>query len=321
MSVSSGVAPSEIPPELYHNLLIQECNHRALCILFGGEVAPKLPSPESFFSKMEVTERSFDSLEETIRSQLSFSNTFNLATARLYCQCLHFLVGDAQDERRRNGVLRAYSTARELITLTMSHHSAPEALGCAPAATPRIIFMAAVIIFRVVFSSYSTALPAGLDRGTDHVLFSAASLAIHHCSVQRGEKDLPARMTDILKILWQGGLRDIALQSGEPTLSSARSRFGASVLFDTMSILRSYKEGRRFRSQQQGSPQLNAAPSPNDREHQLGPSQTYATSGTLDTIQPAAIDPLSNWEGESIWNFLNDFDPGLPGAWDQYGMI
>lgn len=317
VSTSSRVASPEISLELYHNFLIQEYNQRAICTLFDGEVSPDLPSPEALFPRMEVVEKSFDSLEESVGPQLSFNNALRLSAARLYSQCLHFSVDAAQSESKRKGVLRAYSTAAALITLTISHHSAPEALAYAPAAAPRMIFTAAFVIFRVVFSSYSTALPTGLDRGTAQVLFSAASLAVHRCSVQREEKDLPARMADALKILWQGGSKDTIMQSQEPTLS-VKSRFGANALFSSIGMVRNYKadHDHSHSSQSQESPAI-IPPSPHENVNRPEPLQAYVASDTFNTIQTA---PISDLEGTSVWNFIDDFSLDFPDDWGQYGM-
>ena len=193
---------ADLPLELRQNLAIHECSYRAIRTMFDDRSPSVLPPAETFYARMDTLESSFDLLQLSLGESLSFNVSLHLAALRLYFRCLHFVVeAAAETDQRREGILRAYASAASFITLTISHESAHEELLYAPSAASRMIFAAALVIFRVVHSSYATALPTGLDRNMGQVLYNSASFAIHRCSVQYGEKDLPRRTVDLMKLL------------------------------------------------------------------------------------------------------------------------
>ncbi|GAD97482.1 conserved hypothetical protein [Paecilomyces variotii No. 5] len=241
---------SEIPPELYHNSLIQECSYRATYTLSeNSESTSGIPPPGSFYLMMDMLEESFDLLQQNLGDTISFFNNLRLTAARLIFQCNYFLE-ETQTERRMKGILRAYSTAVLLITTTISHEVACEELPYAPLSSLRMIFLAALVIFRVLHSKYAASPYAELDKSAGHVLYRAASLALRQLSVQCDEKDIPTRASDVLNELWRWGESDIDLQRCEPTFR-VRSRMGGSLLFDCLFIWRKYKR----KSHQQSAPQ------------------------------------------------------------------
>jgi hypothetical protein len=99
---------SEIPAELYHNSLIQECSYRAIRTLSeNSESASGIPPPGSFYLMMDMLEESFDLLQQNLGNTISFFNILRLTAARLILQCNYFLE-ETQTERRMKGILRAY---------------------------------------------------------------------------------------------------------------------------------------------------------------------------------------------------------------------
>ena len=113
----------------------------------------------------------------------------------MYFLCTFFLQ-DTLDEHRKIGMLQAYLTAMLLISTILSHDSAYEDLQYAPTTKARIIFVAGLVIFRVLYSSYRLTSHDKLDWDTGHMMYRTASFVLHLLSVQRKGKDFPTRAAD-----------------------------------------------------------------------------------------------------------------------------
>lgn len=305
-----------IPPELHHNLLVQECSYRAVCALSkDGEYISGSQPEMAFYVEMEALEESFDLLQQNLSVSLSFFNTLRLSAARLYFQCTYFL-RETENEQRKKGILRAYSTAVSLITITISHETAYEELPYAPATTARIIFVAALVIFRVLHSSYALAGPHELDRDAGHVLYRAAGFAIRQLSVQGDEKDFPIRAADMLNELWRVGENDSDLRGQVPNLR-ARSRMGSSLVFDCLLIWRAYQNQPHERSVPHGlEPQAGSAVD----LPRTPPIQRSILPGVMQAFDPSMSDSFGDWDQSPHWDLPQDTGQYSIENWGLYDL-
>ncbi|KAL3472580.1 hypothetical protein BJX99DRAFT_262141 [Aspergillus californicus] len=313
-----------IPTVLQHNLMIQECSYQTITSLIG-----EIQSSNTFYTRLNSLERNFDDLQDSICKDLSFTNSIRLVSARLYLQCMFFLQPEAtssaadqlqQQHQRRNGVLRAYRTAISLINTAISHEDSLGELPYMPAEIPRMIFAAALVVFRVANSSFATPmLPlSSLDLGpsseSGRTSYSMACFAIHRCSMQRGDnKDLAARMVDVLRAIWRGAEADTHLQSQEPVVK-VTSRMGAGIVFDCLKIWRSkYKRNSLHRQSgldhRSNIDQDLAGPAPSSQ----GVLPNYVLPHSPSLTQP------SGWEGLD-WN-LHDLSGQDPEDWTLYELL
>jgi hypothetical protein len=245
-----------IPLELQQNLLIQKCSYRAHEIILGVQGSESIFAPEdTFYEKMQRIEESFQLLDWRLNKELSYLNSLRLLGAMLHYQCLYFLQEARQrEEQKKSGILRAYKTASSIISRTIGHGSAYDELIYAPIGILRIVCTAALVIFRVLHSTYTltdsihSTTPQQLDRNAGQILYHSACFIIQSCSVHHDDQDFLTRMTGMLEALWRYGETDVELRNQEPT-SRVKSRMGASIVFDCLRIWREYKSGSNVASQ------------------------------------------------------------------------
>lgn len=263
---------------------------------------------------MDMLEGNFDLLQQALGSTLSFFNTLRLTTARLYLQCNYFLEETLSDQRRE-GILRAYSTAVSLITKSISHSTACEELPYAPSSTSRMILVAALVIFRVLHSSYAVPATPELDRNAGHVLYRAACLALRQLSVQNDEKDFPTRGSEFLNELWQWAEADAELRNHEPTFH-IRSRMGSSLVYDCVSMWRKYK--RTF-DQQSRSSTLQTPSTANTNQHQ--PLQESGAAAGMENFFLSDFDCSGDWDQLMTLDSSEDANQNFWQDWGIYGAI
>lgn len=111
-----------------------------------------------------------------------------LSVGSMYAQCIYFLDGIPSD-LRKVGILKAYSTASTLILTVISDDKSHELLSHSPLPTWRILYCAALVIFRVLNSTWGS----HLDRSNGRVLYNASAFLMRQLSVQHNEKDIPIR--------------------------------------------------------------------------------------------------------------------------------
>ncbi|KAF3389107.1 Regulatory protein LEU3 [Penicillium rolfsii] len=238
------------PLELQQNRLIQNCSYRAHKNILGMQGSESIMGPEdTFYEKVQRIEENFRLLDWRLNKELSYLNSLRLMGAMLHYQCLYFLQeGTQYEEQKKSGILRAYKTASSIISRTIDHDSAYDKLIYAPVGILRIIYTAALVIFRVLHSTYTlpdaihAAPPQQLDSNAGKILYHSACFILQSCSVHHNDQDFPTRMTGMLEALWRFGETDVELRNREPT-SRIKSRMGASIVFDCLRIWREYKSG------------------------------------------------------------------------------
>ncbi|KAL2866068.1 Zn(II)2Cys6 transcription factor [Aspergillus lucknowensis] len=236
-----------MPLALRHFYTIQKGSHRIVGSLSQLELS------EGLYPNLERLEEEAVHLENDFMTEMTLMNSLHLVYAKLYVQCMFFLVppsepeelGEKQRQQRSAGVLRAYATAVSLITLAVSHEDAFDELQFVPSQVAYILLMSALVVFRVLHSSFAALVPPppsiGIpdptkDRG--RALCGMACFTMQRCSIQRGEdRDLASRMIDMLRKIWRAAGRDPHLCSKEPVVR-VHSRMGAGIIFDCIDLWR-----------------------------------------------------------------------------------
>ncbi|KAL4800763.1 hypothetical protein BDV19DRAFT_352106 [Aspergillus venezuelensis] len=238
-------------PSIRQLSMIQRCSHRIVSTILT------LNLDGSIHAQLESLEEEANALAGKLGQDLNFTNSLSLLYTKLYVQCMFFLPSEdeslnleqEQQQRRKDGILRAYKTAVSMITLCISHDRALDDLSHAPTQTVRIIFLAALVIFRVLHSSFHPFIPvqaypslvdsvSTTTANSGRTLCGMACFALQRCSIARGdEKDLPCRMVDLLREMWRAAEGD-SLLCGQKPVVKVTSRMGAGVIFDSLDIWR-----------------------------------------------------------------------------------
>lgn len=283
---------AQIPTELRSNLLIQMCNYRAFQRLSQNEDHPfGLPPESQRNAVLTDIEKDFDMLQIQLGDTLSFMNTIRLQSAKLYAQCIYFLDGIPSDFRKV-GVLRAYSTASTLISTVISDDKSHELLSHSPLPTWRILYCAALVIFRVLNSTWGR----DLERANGRVLYNAAAFSMRQLSVQHNEKDIPIRTAERLSLLWKSGENDLELQNQEPRLQ-VQSRMGSSLVYDSVMLQRKYFANENSGSGDPDLSSLGAAEPRVDLPSNLHPNTNdFMQTSFWNMPELGQLDGFQNWE-------------------------
>lgn len=223
-----------VPTELYHNLVIQKATNEALRSWDeeASEVPHGLPAMSVGHGIIQGAEKRFLDLSKQLWGHLSLANRLQFLASQLRLQCL-FMLYNTHNEARTSGILRAYSTATDLINTVLSEVDAQQALPCAPSLFARHIFSAALVIVRVLHSTSGI----GLDYDRGHILFNAAAFSLSQLSAQQSHKDQAARTSDMLRLFWSAAERSVTMRQSDLRLR-VRSRMGASLVYDCLMSFR-----------------------------------------------------------------------------------
>ena len=228
-----------VPEELQHQLTLHRFQQSALQAV--NEFGPLDSANQArFYETMARLETTCQSLMTSLTAEATWFVRLRATSLHLYLQLIYFL-DDKPSPERQAGILRAYETASSLITdLIVGEEASYDLLPCSPLFPSRWIFSAALLLFRVVFSSYG----AQLNRSAVKATYNAAAFAIRRLSVRDGDDvdllRLPTRISEILRAVWRRGELDESLCQQEPTLR-VKSRFGNNLIADCMRMLRDYR--------------------------------------------------------------------------------
>ena len=229
---------TEIPNELRTHLIVQRFMQTATLRINDAASIDGLYYHQ-VHQTVDMLEAEFNSINLSPGATKSWMTRLRIQASRMYLQNMHFLDDTPSDERRA-AIMRLYRTAMTLITdLIVGDESSHELLQYAPLSVVRWIFGAALVLFRVTFSTYGT----DVDPIAAKVSFKAAAFAIRHMAVRNSEGidllRIPTRLADILSALWRRGEQDTTLQSQKPTMR-VKSRLGNNLQADCMTLLRDY---------------------------------------------------------------------------------
>ncbi|KAK5033047.1 Regulatory protein leu3 [Exophiala sideris] len=260
---------AEIPLQIRHNLMIQRCSFEALRSLTQAADGPYgIPAGLNCFDLIDRCEQQFRDLESSLNDQLSLANRLELQGSKLHIQCFYFLYDD-RVELRLPGILRAYATASTLISTILSDDSSHDVLPHAPLRFTRIILNAALVIFRILHSTFAF----GLDHSHGKLLFNAAAFAMQQQSVPQKDRDFPLRGSDMLRAFWRAGERSTTMFNQDLKLR-VKSRMGASLVYDCLLL---FRQKDRSANLSQDSTTNGAQTSPHDLNLTVAPSENVYT--------------------------------------------
>jgi hypothetical protein len=185
-------------------------------------------------------------LEKQLGGETSEIGQIWISSAALQLQSYYFLE-PLNSPSRKEGLLRAYHTATTLINqmktaneMEKFSHSAPRYLG-------QMLKLAALVIMKLLFSSYSRFLDISAGKET----FNAAMVIQRAMSVENN--DFPSRDCVVLTHLWSINQSNKEKRNEEPALR-LNSRHSASVVHDSLWIWRNYYEERAINTEHLGRP-------------------------------------------------------------------
>jgi transcriptional regulatory protein LEU3 len=138
--------------------------------------------------------------------------------------------------------LKAYNTAQALILKAHDADATSNLMIYAPAYFYRVLSLAAIVLLKIINSSYSEY----VELNSGKRAFNSALSLIHRSSVEDG--DLPGRSSKILAQLWSIQSQHNQRMEEEPSLK-LKTRSGASVVHDSMWAWR-----EKFGGQETGNP-------------------------------------------------------------------
>ncbi|KAJ5124317.1 uncharacterized protein N7515_008142 [Penicillium bovifimosum] len=188
-------------------------------------------------------------------------------------------------EIRRKGLLRAYNTAQALIVKIRAADEATNLMSYSPSAFYRLTILAALVILKIINSSYSNFVDTESGKST---FISALSL-IRQSSVE--DNDLPGRASKILAQLWS--FQSQRYRNIEDPSIRLTTRSSASVLHDSLWMWRD-----RFGGQSSGN---NSSSDGTEAE----------TSARMwNTRDPQAVHEADPLDSSNIMDCM--FDLGMP---------
>ncbi|KAI2694764.1 hypothetical protein CBS147372_9603 [Penicillium roqueforti] len=238
LSIQKASSADGIPVELHHSLIIQKAANEALRS-WDEEAAEGpygIPDEAAGWDLIRRGEQSFLYITQQVWSHLSLANRLQLQASQLRLQCL-FMLYNTSSEIRSSGILRAYETATDLINTVLSEVDACQHLSYAPSLFARYIFSAALVILRVLHSTFRI----GLDYDRGQLLFNAAAFALSQLSIHQKQRDQAARTSDMLRRCWSAAERSSKMRQRDLRLR-VKSRMGASLVYD---CLMNFRNGNR----------------------------------------------------------------------------
>jgi transcriptional regulatory protein LEU3 len=132
-----------------------------------------------------------------------------------------------ESKSRKQGLLKAFLAATSVIAKVMDTPTRNGVLKRAPASVCLMVFVAAIMVLKILDSSYSSFVHVEEANGA----FNAALGLIRQASVE--DNDLPGRYSKILTQLWNLHTSLVLQRIPDPELK-LRTRIGASLLHDSL---------------------------------------------------------------------------------------
>lgn len=222
-----------VPAELRYYAIIQRQTNDAFQTLAQMNENPAAIAQEpAFFAHMSLFEKTMTDTQSIYGHEMSSLCRTRLQGALLLLQMMYFL-SDQSLEESKQGLLRAYSTATNLISSLISEDDVSEFLAYTPYVVLRTILRAAFTILRVLCSTHGEQ----LDRTSGKVLYDTAALLLRQMSTQGRTDDQPHRVADALKMTWKHMEKDPTITRQPPALK-IRSRLAASMQYDCLIFYR-----------------------------------------------------------------------------------
>ncbi|KIX04970.1 uncharacterized protein Z518_05842 [Rhinocladiella mackenziei CBS 650.93] len=236
-----------LPQGLHITLIIQQFLNRVNCFMMTDtRLCPRQPSVYEAGTLLASFEDDLQRLERDFQGNITETDAIWISSATLQLQSYYFLE-PLLSTSRKPGLLRAYHTAVKLITQTNEAIKIDWFGQSAPRYFGQMLKLAALVVMKLVFSSYSRI----LDFETGKNAFDTA-LSIHRL-MSAENNDFHARSSIFLAHLWGINQNSSRLRHDEPTLR-LNTRHSASLLHDSLWIWRDFYSERAIDTEQLGRP-------------------------------------------------------------------
>ncbi|KAE8444116.1 hypothetical protein EG329_000898 [Mollisiaceae sp. DMI_Dod_QoI] len=212
-----------LPDNIRYHLLICKFIARANSVM--AEREGKTDEIEGL-TIVAMLEGDFEDLEHRIGHKITVVHQILLSMASLQLRTYYFFIKH-NTEVRKQGLLRAYATAISLIKKCADAESSWGFAQYAPDGWNQNVSMAAMLIMKIVHSSYARYI--NTDEGEQ--AFNLVISLMRKALVQK--VDVRFRVSVVLAQLWGVHHSLAARKDQEPSLN-IRSRLGASILHDTL---------------------------------------------------------------------------------------
>ena len=161
-----------------------------------------------------------------------------LTMASLQLRTYYFFVSADHDVRQR-GLLKAYTTALNLISKAIEANEKSCFFRYAPDGYGHFLVIAAILVMKIIHSSYSR----NIDVEEGRVGFSALLQILRSASIE--DNDVRGRVGKILTQLWNLHQSRVATSIEEEPKLNIKTRLGASLLHDSLWTWREEFGGQR----------------------------------------------------------------------------
>ncbi|KEF52649.1 uncharacterized protein A1O9_11066 [Exophiala aquamarina CBS 119918] len=236
-----------LPQHLRHVLVIQRFLNRVNCCM-TADTTTRGGRSSAYEAGMLLAslEDDLHQLEKQLGSDTTEVCNIWISSAALQLQSYYFLE-PLDSPTRKHGLLRAYHTATKLIS-QMKHATENEKFSTsAPHYFGQMVKLSALVVMKVLFSSYSRILDIDAGKRT----FNTAISMQRSMSVEIN--DFPSRDCVVLTHLWAINQSSASNRNEEPTLR-LNTRHSASVLHDSLWVWRNYYEERAINTEHLGRP-------------------------------------------------------------------
>ncbi|GAM86936.1 hypothetical protein ANO11243_049570 [Dothideomycetidae sp. 11243] len=297
-----------LPHDLRQQLRVYRFFSRVNQSLAGDAFSPSgRPSGNDYTALVQLFESDYGDLERQLKVEgmTAVYIEVTLLFARLQLHCYHFFEPPTS-ALRKVGLVKAYATALALVKAVNGVGSLGTFVQHAPIALARMLTLAALVLMKIVYSSYAKFVDVEQGRSAfDSVMDMMGQISLQSNDIQdRGRK--------ILSELWIAHQSLADRRQREPTVS-LQSRLGGSILHDSLWMWREL-----FGGQAAPAPQPASGPSAPESE----PQQDVASGGTAEQAQ--FISPADNANGSVpgfstpsyLDNGLGQGFEGLDWLWD-----
>ncbi|KAF9893322.1 hypothetical protein FE257_011754 [Aspergillus nanangensis] len=226
-----------IPIGLKHQLLLYRFAAKVCQFLSSNPSTPTgLPKQGEGISLLALLDREFSEMTSSLSRQLSGSNQVILHGVALQLY-VFYLLDDSESNSRKRGLIRAYVSASEVISLLNALETSSQVMEHGPIQYFRILSMAALFILKLTYSNLSVL----IDTDSGKRAFNLAVSLIRRASIS--DNDIQDRMSMILTQLWSVQSRNGQCDQ-KPGLK-LRTRLSSSLIHDSLWAWREQFSGQQ----------------------------------------------------------------------------
>ena len=271
--------PYELPETLHQAVIVQIFCTKVHSAMYDLDRAAGSATQPTRSSLLKLLEQDLQELEQRLATRQCHRTRVHFLAACVQLRA-YWLFDDEDSSTRREGVLKAYDSAVRLISELQSGDSDGTPVRYITFLTSRVCFTAAVLISKVIHSSYAQYVD--IEHGKQ--VFNTSISLFRQCGVE--DNDIHGRVTKVLSQLWSIHM-GLAGHTQHPPRLSLKSRLFFSIAHDAL---------WQWREEYAGKPN-NGAPSLPPPI--MTPSSTM-TFGGLSPVSPVRSEPLPNSSSQEV---------------------